>query len=88
VILVGNHALDIVDPLLLLATVFRRLHHRRNSAPLATPRRDPRRARWRDHRSPGARPVPRRALRYHHRTQCDLRAGQPVPPAADPSSLW
>jgi hypothetical protein len=26
VILVGNHALDIVDPLLLLATVFRRLH--------------------------------------------------------------
>jgi len=26
VVLVGNHALDIVDPLLLLATVFRRLH--------------------------------------------------------------
>jgi acyltransferase-like protein len=26
VLLVGNHALDVVDPLLLLATVFRKLH--------------------------------------------------------------
>src|SRR5262245_43188482 len=26
VLLVGNHALDIVDPLLLLATIFRKLH--------------------------------------------------------------
>jgi hypothetical protein len=26
VVLVGNHALDIVDPLLLLATIFRKLH--------------------------------------------------------------